>query len=108
VSTKYNATVSDLVGYVSSWSAFQNYQNQEGEEKAADILRRLEQELVQLYTLYLIPKIFIGVLRIFTFFFPFLSFFRIMDMIRTAMPPSETHLEIEYNYFLLMGRKPLL
>ncbi|PNF30150.1 hypothetical protein B7P43_G01255 [Cryptotermes secundus] len=76
VSTKYNATVSDLVGYVSSWSAFQNYQNQEGEEKAADILLRLEQE--------------------------------IMDMIHTAMPPHETHLELEYNYFLLMGRKPLL
>jgi hypothetical protein len=46
VSTKHNATVSDLVGYVSSWSAFQNYQTQEGEEKAADILHRLEQELV--------------------------------------------------------------
>lgn len=109
MSTKYNATVSDLVGYVSSWSGFQNYQNEEGEEKAADLLRRLEQELVQVYTLYLIPNICIAaVLRIFTFSAPFLSFFRIMDMIHTAMPPHETHLEIEHNYFLLMGRKPLL
>lgn len=46
VSTKHNATVSDLVGYVSSWSAFQNYQNQEGEKKASELLHSLEQELV--------------------------------------------------------------
>jgi hypothetical protein len=38
--------VSDLVGYVSSWSAFQNYQNQEGEKKASELLHSLEQELV--------------------------------------------------------------
>jgi hypothetical protein len=50
VSTKQNATVSDLVGYISSWSAFQNYQNQEGKENAADILHSFEQELVQFCT----------------------------------------------------------
>jgi hypothetical protein len=50
VSTRQNATVSDLVGYVSSWSAFQNYRNQEGEEKAVDILRNFEQELVKFCT----------------------------------------------------------
>jgi hypothetical protein len=70
VSTKHRATVSDLVGYVSSWSAFQNCRNQEGEEKAADILHNLEQELVQLYTLYLSSKMCIpAVLRIFPLFF---------------------------------------
>jgi hypothetical protein len=46
LSTKHNATVHDLIGYVRSWSAFQNYQNQEGEEKAVELLHSLEQELV--------------------------------------------------------------
>ncbi|XP_069697586.1 glycerophosphocholine phosphodiesterase GPCPD1-like isoform X2 [Periplaneta americana] len=68
------ATVSDLVGYVSSWSAFQNYQKQEGEEKASVILQNFEQE--------------------------------IMNEIGVTTSPMETELEIQYNYFLLMGRKP--
>ncbi|XP_046400350.1 putative methyltransferase DDB_G0268948 isoform X2 [Ischnura elegans] len=39
-------TLADLVGYVSSWSAFQNYQKQNGPEKASSILMDFEKELL--------------------------------------------------------------
>ncbi|XP_071449871.1 putative methyltransferase DDB_G0268948 isoform X1 [Hetaerina americana] len=39
-------TLADLIGYVSSWSAFQYYLRENGEEKAARILKEFENELL--------------------------------------------------------------
>ncbi|XP_067001517.2 putative methyltransferase DDB_G0268948 [Anabrus simplex] len=42
------AALSDLIGYMSSWSTFQNFQKQEGEERASCVLQDLEKELLDM------------------------------------------------------------
>ncbi|XP_076041349.1 putative methyltransferase DDB_G0268948 isoform X2 [Oratosquilla oratoria] len=39
---EHQATVADFVGYISSWSSFQNFQTQHGQEAAYDILNTFE------------------------------------------------------------------
>nr|CAD7458379.1 unnamed protein product [Timema tahoe] len=47
VSADYQATVTDLVGYVNSWSACQNYRRQHGDVNTANILTHFQDEIMQ-------------------------------------------------------------
>nr|CAD7259719.1 unnamed protein product [Timema shepardi] len=47
VSAEYQATVTDLVGYVNSWSACQNYRRQHGDVNTANILSHFQDEIMQ-------------------------------------------------------------
>ncbi|CAG2053415.1 unnamed protein product [Timema podura] len=47
VSADYQATVADLVGYVNSWSACQNYRRQHGDVNTANILTHFQDEIMQ-------------------------------------------------------------
>lgn len=38
------ASLKDIIGYVSSWSAFQNYTKQLGKESGEELLRQFEDE----------------------------------------------------------------
>ncbi|KAG8235356.1 hypothetical protein J437_LFUL015865 [Ladona fulva] len=46
VVVEQKGTIADLVGYISSWSAYQNYVKQHGKEKASKILSEFENELM--------------------------------------------------------------
>lgn len=48
VTTEIDATVSDLVGYVNSWSAFQNYVKLEGKPQGTLILQKFEKEVMDI------------------------------------------------------------
>ncbi|KAJ9580803.1 hypothetical protein L9F63_024019 [Diploptera punctata] len=68
-----SVSVSDLVGYASSMSGFQNFKKQVGAEKASQVLNNFQSE--------------------------------IMSATELEGDAADIHLDIQYTYFLLMGRK---